>query len=432
MDRVIEKKGRTPAQWAWLGVGAVVVVVVAWQLFGRLGSSRLKVDPTRLTTATVERGPFHEYYPFDGKVEAAESVFLDVEQGGRVEQILVDGGEQVQKGQMILRFANVQAQRSAIETETRLLDSLDTYRNTEFNKSTSSLLRRDSLLDLDHQILEQENKFKRYDALMKTPNSPISRAEYETTRDQLQYMKDKREILAERIRQEEIMSANQLAQAKQSITRLTESMELLNRTVEALEVRAPVSGYLSDITAQVGQNINSGQRIGQIDVGTGFRIRTSIDQAYKDRVTPGMTGHVSLEGKDWPVKVDRIINDIQSNVFTAYVLFSDKTPASLTRGQTVTVELSFSSPTESLNVAKGSFYQHTAGRWVYLIAPDGKSAHRVDVRLGSQNPRQVQVLEGLKEGDRIIASSYDTYNDIPELRFTEALPAQPAAPQEKP
>src|SRR6187549_2246377 len=129
MDRVIEKKGRTPAQWALLAGGAVVVVVVAWQLSGRLGSSRLKVDPTRLTTAVVEKGQFHEYYPFDGKVEAAESVYLDVEQGGRVEQILVDGGEQVQKGQLILRFANIAAQRNAIDTETRLLDSLDTYRN---------------------------------------------------------------------------------------------------------------------------------------------------------------------------------------------------------------------------------------------------------------------------------------------------------------
>jgi HlyD family secretion protein len=428
MDRVIEKKGRTPTQWALLAGGAVLVVVVGWQLFSRLGSSRLKVDPTRLTTAVVEKGQFHEYYPFDGKVEAAESVYLDVEQGGRVEQILVDGGEQVQKGQLILRFGNINAQRSAIETETRLLDSLETSRSTEFSKATSSLQRRDMLLDLDHQILDLENKYKRYDALMKTANSPISMETYETTRDQLKYLKDKREILAERIRQEEIMSANQLAQAKQSIARLTESMTLLNRTVEALEVRAPVTGYLSDITAQVGQNINSGQRIGQIDVGTGFRVRTSIDQAYKDRVSPGMTGHVTLEGKDWPVKVDRIINDIQSNVFTAYVLFADKTPPSLTRGQTVTVELSFSSPSESLIVSKGSFYQHTAGRWVYLITPDGKGAYKKDVRLGSQNPRQVQVLEGLVAGDRIIASSYDTYNDIEELRFSEALPAQ----QEKP
>jgi HlyD family secretion protein len=137
-----------------------------------------------------------------------------------------------------------------------------------------------------------------------------------------------------------------------------------------------------------------------------------------------MTGHVTLEGKEWPVKVAKVFGEITSNVFIADVLFTDQVPPSLTRGQTVTVELSFSSPTESLIVNKGSFYQHTAGRWVYMIDADGKGAHKVDVRLGNQNPRQVQVLEGLKEGDRIIASSYDTYNDIEQLRFSDALPKQ--------
>src|ERR1700755_3074441 len=140
MDRVIEKKGRSPLQWVLLAVGALVVIYIAWQLFARTGGSRLKVAATRLTTAVVEKGEFHEYYPFDGTVVPATSVYLDVEQGGRVEQIFVDGGAQVQKGALILRFANVNAQRNAIETETRLLDSLDTYRNTEFNKATSSLL----------------------------------------------------------------------------------------------------------------------------------------------------------------------------------------------------------------------------------------------------------------------------------------------------
>ena len=221
MDRVIEKKGSSPLQWVLLAAGGLVVLFVAWQLFSRTGGSRLKVDVTRLTTAVVEKGEFREYYPFDGTVEPATSVYLDVEQGGRVETIFIDGGQQVQKDDLILRFANVAAQRNAIETETRLLDSLDTYRNTEFNKSTSSLQRQDMLLDLDHQILDLESKYKRYDALMKTPNSPISMEQYETTRDQLKYLRDKRDILAKRISQEEIMSTNQLAQAKQSITRLT-------------------------------------------------------------------------------------------------------------------------------------------------------------------------------------------------------------------
>ncbi|HUG72267.1 MAG TPA: HlyD family efflux transporter periplasmic adaptor subunit, partial [Steroidobacteraceae bacterium] len=412
MDRVIEKKGRSRSQWVVIAVGALVAALIVWQVFARASSSRLRVDTTRLTTAVVEKGTFREYYPFDGRVEPATTHYLDVEQGGRVEQIHVEGGALVQKGELLLTFANVQAERNAIDTETRLLESLDIQRNTEFNRATSSLMRQDQLLDLDHQVQDLENRFRRYDTLIKSPNSPISQEQYETTRDQLKFLKERRVLMAERIRQEEILSANQLKIAKESIVRLNESMHLLNRIAQALEVRAPITGQLSTINAEVGQNVNAGQRLGQIDVMDGFKIRTSIDQAYLTRVQPGTSGHVSIEGRNWQVKVAKVYTEVQENLFVADVVFEGETPANLRRGQSLTVELSFSDPSESLMVAKGGFYQHTAGRWVYLVDEDGKSARRQDVRLARQNPRQVEVAEGLREGDRIITSGYDSYNDV--------------------
>lgn len=428
MDRVIEKQGRPLIQWVLMAAGALAVIFIAWQLFVRTGSSRLRVDSTRITTAVVEKGLFSEYYPFDGSVEPATSVYLDVEQGGRVEKIFVEGGAMVQKGDLIMRFDNVSAQRNAIDTEIRLLETLDTYRNTEFNKATSSLQRQDTLLDLDHQLQDLEAKFRRYDTLMKSPNSPISQEQYETTRDQLKFLRSRRELMAERIRQEEIMSNNQLEQARRSIARMNESRELLSRSMEAMEVRAPISGSLSTIDAEMGQNVPPGKRIGQIDVLDGYKIRTRIDQAYNGRVQVDTSGHVTLDGKSWNVKVQKVYPEVKQNIFEADVVFADAVPTSLRRGQTVTVELNFSSPKESLIVAKGSFYQHTAGRWVYLVAADGKNARRVDVQLGRQNPRQVEVLGGLQEGDRIVASGYDGYNDLDELNFSEAIPPQQAKP----
>jgi HlyD family secretion protein len=428
MDRVIERKGRPLIQWVLIAAGALVAIFIVWQLFVRTGSSRLRVDSTHLNTAVVEKGLFSEYYPFDGSVEPATSVYLDVEQGGRVETIFVEGGAQVQKGDLIMRFDNVTAQRNAIETETRLLEALDTYRNTEFNKATSSLQRQDTLLDLDHQLQDLEAKFRRYDTLMKSPHSPISQEQYETTRDQLKFLRSRRDLMAERIRQEEIMSTNQLEQARRSIARMNESRELLSRSMEAMEVRAPISGTLSTIDAEVGQNVPPGKRVGQIDVLDGFKVRTRIDQAYNGRVQVGTPGHVTLDGKSWDVKVQKVYPEVKQNIFEADVVFVDEVPTTLRRGQTVTVELNFSSPKESLIVAKGSFYQHTAGRWVYLVAADGRSARRVDVQLGRQNPRQVEVLGGLKEGDRIVASGYDGYNDLDELTFSVPIPSQQGKP----
>jgi HlyD family secretion protein len=428
VDRVIEKKGRSPLQWALVAAGAVVVAIIVWQLLVRTGSNRLRVDASRITVGTVEKAEFREYYPFDGTVEPAVSVFLDIEEGGRVDQIVAEGGQPVKEGDLILRFSNAQAQRTAIETETRLLETLDAYRGTEFTSSQSTILRQEALLELDHQIVDVEAKFKRYDSLMGTPNSPISREVYETTRDQLKYLKDRRALMQARMQQEELLNDNRLKLARDSISKLNESRELLNRIVGSLDVRAPISGHLSTIDAQVGQNINRGQRIGQIDLLDKFKIRARIDQFYISRVQVGTPGHVNLDGRNWDVEVQKVYPEVKQNTFEADVTFSGEVPPTLKRGQTVTVELSFGSPAQSLIVPKGGFYQQTAGRWVYLISPDGKTARRAEVQLGRQNPRQVEVLEGLREGDRIVSSGYDAYNNADELRFSEAITSAKGKP----
>jgi len=421
VDKPIEKKPRSKQQWVVIAAAALVALAIVWQVINRSGSSRLRIDSTRITTGVVGQGTFREYYPFDGSVEPFTSVYLDIEEGGRVEKIFAEGGAHVEKGDLILRFSNAQAQRTSIETETRLLETLDANRNTEFNSARSSLLQQEALLDLDHEIIDVQAKFNRYDALMKTPDSPISKEDYETTRDRLDYLKKRRVLLAERIRQEDILSQNQLQQAKKSIVRLNENMELLNRIVQSLEVRAPISGYLSTIDAQVGQNINRGQRIGQIDLLDKFKIRARIDQLYISRVVVDTPGHVTLDGKSWDVKVQKVYPEVKNSLFEADIVFTDAVPESLKRGQTVTVELSFGAPSQTLIVSKGGYYQQTGGRWVYLLSKDGKSAHRTDVKLGRQNPRQVEVLEGLTDGDRIITSGYDSYNNADELKFSEAI-----------
>jgi len=420
MDRTIEKKGWSRTRWLAVGGGALLALVVVWGM-SRSGGTRLSVDPSRMTTAVVKNGEFHEYYPFDGTVEPATSVYLDIQEGGRVDEIFVEGGQEVKEGDLILRFSNISLQQTAIDTESRLLESLDIQRNTEFNRAQSSLLQREALLDLDHQILELEKKYKRYEVLVKEGNSALSQEAFETTRDQLRYLKAKRDLMAERIRQEDLLSRNQIRHAQQSIERLNTSMELLREIVKSLEVRAPISGHLSTIDAQVGQSIGRGQRIGQIDLLDQFKIRVRVDQFYISRVSIGTTGHVDLDGRSWPVKVTKVYPEVKNNAFEVDVLFEGEEPDSLKRGQTLTVELSFGSPSRSLLVTKGGFYNQTSGRWVYLISKDGETARRTNVRLGRQNPREVEVLEGLKEGDRIITSSYDAYNAVDELKFTQAL-----------
>jgi HlyD family secretion protein len=424
MDRPLERKRFPPARIALI-VGAAVALAGVLLVASRSGASTLRVEPTRLTTAMVEHGEFRDYYPVDGRVEPVTTVYLDMQEGGRVDEIFVAGGHPIAKGELIMRLSNANLQRSAIETETRLIENLDLARNTQLARTQSSLQLKDALLDLEHQIIEIENRYARYRRL--ESEGHVSREVIESTRNDLARLNGKRELLKQRIEREDVLGRNQITQARESIERLTTSLELLRRIVESLDVRAPIDGFLSSIDAEVGENIVPGRRIGQIDQLEAFKLRARIDQYYLSRVEAGTPGKIELGGKTYEVAVKRVYPEVVDAAFTVDLDFMGTQPPGLRRGQRLTIELSFGAPTRSLIVERGGFMQHSGGRWVYLIADDGRSARRAPVRFGRQNPRYLEVLEGLRPDDRIVTSSYSTFNDVDELEFTEPVPVINAA-----
>lgn len=419
MDRAIGRRRGPGAGVVALAGFVVVALALAYLVILRSGESRLRIDPTRLTTAVVETGEFRDYYPFDGVVEPVTTMYLDVEEGGRVEEIFVEGGHHIHAGELILRFSNAAVQRNSIDTETALVENLNAIRNTQISLARDELLLRDQLLDLEYRILSTQSTFDRYARLAE--QDAVAREAYETTRDELDYLKGKRDLLIERIAREEDLRERQLAQADYSIERLNLSLELLAKMADRLDVRAPISGYLSNIDANLGQNVNRGQRIGQIDVLDEYKISVGVDQFYIARVQLGTPGRFALEEQTYDVVVDKIFTEVVNDNFMVDVAFVGAVPPDLRRGQRLTVELNFSEPSEAVMVARGGFYQQTAGRWVYLVGEDGQSARRTAIRLGRQNPRFIEVLEGLRPGDRIITSSYEAFNEADELVFTESF-----------
>ena len=420
MDKPIKKKTWTAGRIVFLVISVLVIASLAYLYASRSGKPRLKVDPGRMTFSKVGYGEFREYYPFDAKVEPVTSVYLDVETGGRVEQIFAEGGKFVKKGDLILKFSNDSLQRSSIDTETRLLDTLDIQRNTQFTREQNTLVQKENLLNLNYQIADLERKYKRYQALGDNP-AVISLEDLQSVRDELNYKKNQKELLEERIRQEERLGQIQVEQANQSIQRLNKSLDLLAKTVESLEVKAPISGYLSSIDAEIGQNIGPGKRIGQIDLLDKLKLRAGIDQYYIAKVSMGTKGKFTLEGKTYEVAVEKIYPEVKEDKITADMSFAGEMPQGIKRGQTLTVELDFSESGKSLVVPKGGFYNQTNGRWVYLVSEDRTSASRANIRTGRQNPREVEVLEGLREGDWVITSGYDSFNEVDTLVFPQAV-----------
>lgn len=400
---------------------AAVIAVLGMAVWQSSDASRLSVDANRLTVSTIQTGEFREYYPFDGIVVPETSVYLDLEEGGRVEEIYTKGGQWVEKGTPILLISNTSLQRTTIDSENQLLENLDQISNTQIRRAQDNLILRDQLLDLSHRIRQLETRFARYERMIDSPHNPLTREEYENLRDELAYYRDKRDLLEERIRQEDLLAERQLARANDSVERLNRSLALLGELVASLEVTAPISGQLSSISADVGQNIARGQRIGQIDVLDKLKIRVSVDQYYASSVVAGIEGKFTLDGTEYPVVVDKVYPEVVANAYAVDVNFVGPAPANIRRGQSLTVELNWGVPKQALMIRKGGFYQHTGGRWVYLVEEDGRSARRVDVRLGNQNPQFIEVLEGLDEGDRVITSGYNLFNDAAVLEFGEPI-----------
>ena len=419
MDRAIEKKTWTINRLIWLGLGVILAIAVLYMILRSPGSSTLRIDTDRITVATVRFGEFEDYYPFNASVEPLVSVYIDAEQGGRVEEILVEGGQAVSEGDLILRLSNTNMQRGFIDTETRLIEQLDRAQTTQFNRAQSSLNLEDQLQDMDYQILTLERDHERNTRLLES--DAISREEFLDVEDRLNYQRQQRELLMRRIETENEITQRQLAQAEDSISRIENALELLTASVESLNIKAPITGQLSNVNAELGESITAGHRIGQIDVLDEFKLSVDIDQFYIDRVSIGTIGQLNYAQQEIPVEVIRIYPEVENNVFSVDMGFIDGAPEGLRRGQTLTVELSFGAPEQSLMVNKGGYYQETGGRWVYLINDDGQSARRMNIRLGRDNPRFVEVLEGLEAGDRIITSGYQSYNEVEELIFNEAI-----------
>lgn len=420
MDRVLEKKKWPAKRLIWISAVVVSVFFVTYQMFNSANGDRLRVDTTRLSASTVVYGEFLDYYPFDGLVEPVTTVYMDVEEGGRVEEILAEAGQQVERGDLILRISNAALQRNAITTETALLENLDRLSNTQFTRAQSKLILQDNLLNIEHQILEKKRMYERF-VVLAEQGGILSEQEFETVSDDLEYLEQKRLLLIERIRQEDLINEQQLEQAQNSMERLNLSLELLTLITDSLNVRAPISGHLSSIDAELGQSLRSGQRIGQVDILDRFKLRVEIDQYYLSEVDIGTIGHLELDQIEYQVITKKIYPEVTNDQFAIDMEFIGDEPPGLRRGQTLTIELSFSEPKQSLMVAKGGFYTDTGGRWAYLIDEDGESARRVDLRIGRQNPRYLEVLEGLIEGDRIVTSGYDAFNEVDELLFNEPL-----------
>ena len=412
MDRRIEKKRFTPRRIALGGLAAAVIAFGAYALLS-VNPSSLNVDAEKLTLAPVTYGPFLEYIVEQGAVMPLTTIYLDAVEGGRVEEVYVEQGTHVEEGTPILRLSNANLQLSVMQREAELFREVNRLRETRVTMGQRRLSMRAGLVETEYNLRQAEREYARQDEMFKADLT--SRQKYDEAKDNLEYLTARRDVTVETLRQDSLFQTIQIRQLEESIDRLRLNLELIKQNEENLTIRAPITGLLSSLIAEVGESKPGGDRLGQIDVEDEFKVRAAIDEHYIARIRSGQAGSFDFAGGTYDLVISRVYPEVIEGQFEADMEFPEGMPEGLRRGQTLQVRIALGELADAMQVPRGGFYQKTGGRWIYVLDPTGEFAVQRQIRLGRQNSQYFEVLEGLEEGEMVITSMYDNFGDMERL-----------------
>ncbi len=415
MDRKIKKKKWTIKKVATYGVAGVFVLFVLYSFIFAEGGSRLNVEIEKINVAEVKEGEFREFIPVDGNVMPILTIRLDAIVGGVVEKKYYEGGILVEKGDTILKLANDNLVQNFVREETQAFILVNNLENTKLSLQRNQFQLKQTLLTLDYQIDQAKDAYERGKPLYE--EKIISEQEYLNLKREYDRLTNQRQIQFESNRFDSLNAVLQINQAEQTLDRTRNNLEMIKSNLDNLWITAPISGRLSTVNVEVGESIAPGQNIGQIDDLDGFKVRSPIDEHYIARIYEGLTGTFDFAGQTYTLVIKKVYPEVQGGMFQSDMFFEGDIPAGIRRGQTLQIRLQLSENITAVQIPRGSFYQTTGGNWIFVVDGDESFAVRRDIRLGRQNPRFYEVLDGLQPGEKVVVSSYDGYEDKDRLVF---------------
>ena len=412
MDKAIDTRpARRKRNLILAGAGGLAVVAIL--LWGNsLGTRRVRVDEDKLQVGTVVKGMFREFIPVTGTVQPVQTVYLDALEGGTVKQRFVEDGHMVKAGDAIIELGNPQLHMDAINREAQLLDQQNNLRNTRLAMEQQTTRLKDELLNLDKELkrLERDQVID----VRLAEDSLLARNVFLERTEQLQYMRAKRNLVAANVRSDSIFRLSQSGSITNNLALIDQNLLFLRENLQNLVVKAPIAGQLSGLNAELGQTKQRGERIAQIDLLDGFKVRARVPEHYVGRIAMGLSGTFAQAGMERGVEVFKIYPEVSNGEFDVDLRFTGAVPTAIRRGQTFLVRLQLSEDMEAVMLPRGPFFQDTGGQWVYVLNAEGTAVKR-EVKLGRQNPDMYEVLEGLVPGDRVVTSRYSAFNDADEI-----------------
>ncbi len=416
MDTIIEQKKWTKKKIATIsGIGFLAILLI-YLIFIKDNSSVLSVNKEHLLISELTEGPFMEYIPVDAKVVPKTMIFIDAILGGIIEKIYVEDGDTVQKGSPLLKLQNTEMELRFMEQETRIFDAINNLQNTKLLLDRDKYTRQKEIVDLQYKLDKLKTDFLRKQVLFDKQVIPLK--EYEDARRDYDYNIKQLQISLKLAQIDSLSYKNRNKQILNSIKRMYGNVELLHKSIDNLIVKAPATGELSSFKAELGQTIQSGEHIGQINGADGYKLQANIDERYIVRVKKGQKAEYTAEnGKKYTLTVSKIYTDVVKGSFLVEMRFDSIEPPHIKKGQSLQLRLILSEAQKALMLKRGAFFQSSGGNWVYVLSSDKKSASKRAVKIGRQNIYYYEILEGLKPGDEVIISSYETFGNKDVLVF---------------
>lgn len=415
MDIRIEKKKGLRALFTRRGIpylaGAVLLVFIVWLLV-RGNSSTLRIDARTISVGTVARGEFNDYIRVTGQVQPITTVQLSPLEAGVVERLVVEEGASVHKGDVLVELSNTSLTLEILNSEAELAEKQNILRNTLISMEQQKLDLRLDKVQLDLDVERKHRTWQQNEELYR--NNLIAREDWLQSKEDYELAAKKRELNIERQVQDSLYRTVQIEQMEDNLANMKRNMELIRQRIGNLQVKSPIDGEVGLLDVVLGQSVSSGQKIGQVNDLSDYKVEAQIDESYIDRVRAGLDATFERQDTAFTMRLRKVYPEVRNGQFRADFTFVGAHPRNIRSGQTYYLHLELGQPTDAVIIPRGSFYQSTGGAWIYVLAPEGDRAYKRQIRIGRQNPQYYEVLEGLEPGERVIVSGYENYgaNDV--------------------
>ena len=408
MDRVIERKKGIRKKHLPYIAGGILLVVILWMVFsGR--SNTLRTDSRSLTIGEALYGDFNDYIRITGQVQPVSIIQLAPLEGGIVDSLFFEEGAMVKKGDVIVRLSNPNLNLSIMDGEAQLAEKQNFLRNTQVTMEQEKLSIRQERLQMELDITRARRKYEQNKSLY--DEKLIAHEEYLQAKEDYELSVNRYDLIMERQRQDSIYRSVQVEQMQESLNSMLRNMILTRQREANLDVRSPIDGELGLLDVVLGQSVAMGQKIGQVNDLSDYMIEAQINEHYIDKVRGGLDASFERQGALFPLRVRKIYPEVREGKFRTDLVFTAERPGNIRSGQTYYIDLQLGQPAKAVMIPRGSFYQATGGKWIYVLSPEGDKAYKRRIKIGRQNPQYYEVTEGLKAGERVITSAYDGFGD---------------------